>query len=233
MLDVQDLGVTGFSKHGHWDYGGPGGWNHLDQLSVCVGKSWYGPGLTPIEQRSEFSLWAVLASPMIISVDVRDISPECHDLVTNERAIAVHQDPLGRPGRRLKNIYAGQNGLKKITSTTLTAGVYSNKTMMRDNNNNKAAKLEAQIWGRPLVGGSVAAIFFNRAETKRNITASFEELGLSPFVTTVTVLNIWSKKTITNVTSPFTAMNVEPHGVAFITFSPPEVPFIAKNMVNK
>ena len=45
MLDAQDMGnasLPGFSAEGHGDYGGPGGWNHLDQLAACVGKSWYG-----------------------------------------------------------------------------------------------------------------------------------------------------------------------------------------------
>lgn len=213
MLDTQDLGVSGFSKEGHWDWGGPGGWNHLDQLSVCVGESWYGPGLTPIEQQSQFSLWAVLASPMIISVDVRNMSPKCYNLVTNSRAIAVHQDPLGRPGRRLKNIYAEvlgdasttNNGDKKnITAATKTP----------------RAVLEAQIWGRPLIGESVAVIFFNRAAATRNITVSFAELGLSPLIKTVQAVDVWTGRVKNNATSPFTAINVESHGVTFMTFSP-------------
>jgi hypothetical protein len=72
MIDAQDMGTLPlFSASGHWDWGGPGGWNHLDQLAVCVGKSWYGPGLTGVEQKSQFSLWAILASPLIVSMDIR------------------------------------------------------------------------------------------------------------------------------------------------------------------
>jgi alpha-galactosidase len=106
MLDAQDMGTPGFSSAGHWDYGGPGGWNHLDQLAVCTNKSWYGPGFTHTEQVAQMSLWSVLASPLIISMDVRNVSAQCIALVTNPRAIAVHQDALGAPGRRLKNIGA-------------------------------------------------------------------------------------------------------------------------------
>jgi hypothetical protein len=64
------MGTPGWK--GHWDWAGKGnGWNHLDQLSVCMGKAWYGRGLTPSEQRAQISLWAIMASPMIVSVDTR------------------------------------------------------------------------------------------------------------------------------------------------------------------
>ena len=38
---------------------------------------------------SQFSLWAVLASPLLVSFDVRNLSTGCRKLVTNTRAIAV------------------------------------------------------------------------------------------------------------------------------------------------
>jgi hypothetical protein len=58
MLDSQDSGAPGFSTGGHWDYSAPGGWNHLDQLAVCLPATWQGPGLSFNEQVSMVSIWA-------------------------------------------------------------------------------------------------------------------------------------------------------------------------------
>lgn len=191
MLDIQDLGVAGFSLKGHWDWGGPGGWNHLDQLAVCTGESWYGPGFTPTEQRAQLSLWAVLASPLIISFDVRNVSADCLSLVTNARALAVHQDAAGRPGRRVRNIFGASE-----------------------------PAVEAQVWGRPLANGGVAVVFFNRGEATRIMTATFAELGLPPTVAKVTVADVWSGTVTQGVASPIMAHAVEAHGVTFVTLTP-------------
>jgi hypothetical protein len=43
MIDSQDSGRPGFSFGGHWNYSEPGGWNHLDQLAVCLPRTWQGP----------------------------------------------------------------------------------------------------------------------------------------------------------------------------------------------
>ena len=76
-------------------YAGPGHWNDPDMLEVGNG------GMTATEYRSHFSLWAILAAPLIAGNDLRNMSPETHDILTNKEVIAVDQDPLGREGRRV------------------------------------------------------------------------------------------------------------------------------------
>jgi alpha-galactosidase len=76
-------------------YAGPGHWNDPDMLEVGNG------GMTNTEYRSHFSLWAILAAPLIAGNDLRNMSPEIHDILTNKEVIAVDQDPLGREGRRV------------------------------------------------------------------------------------------------------------------------------------
>ncbi|HKW19214.1 MAG TPA: glycoside hydrolase family 27 protein [Terriglobales bacterium] len=76
-------------------YAGPGHWNDPDMLEVGNG------GMTTTEYRSHFSLWAILAAPLIAGNDLRSMSPEIHDILTNKEVIAVDQDPLGREGRRV------------------------------------------------------------------------------------------------------------------------------------
>lgn len=52
------------------------------------------PGLTDDEQRSHFSLWALLSAPLLAGNDVRSMSPSVRAILTNREVIAVDQDPL-------------------------------------------------------------------------------------------------------------------------------------------
>jgi alpha-galactosidase len=58
-------------------------------------------GMTDIEYRSHFSLWAILAAPLIAGNDLRNMRPEIHDILTNKEIIAVNQDALGQEGERV------------------------------------------------------------------------------------------------------------------------------------
>jgi alpha-galactosidase len=79
ILD-QDAPFAGFA--------GPGHWNDADMLEV-------GKGMTADEDRSHFSMWAMLASPLLAGNDIRSMSTASHDILTNAEVIAVNQDPLG------------------------------------------------------------------------------------------------------------------------------------------
>ena len=89
MLDIVDQQV------GIGSYAGPGHWNDPDMLEVGNG------GMTTTEYRSHFSLWAMLTAPLIAGNDLRNMTPEIRDILTNKEVIAVDQDPLGREGRRV------------------------------------------------------------------------------------------------------------------------------------
>src|SRR5271165_1186999 len=90
MLAILDQQV------GLQSYAGPGHWNDPDMLEVGNG------GMTDTEYRSHFSLWAILAAPLIAGNDLRSMRPEIHDILTNKEVIAVSQDPLGVEGHRVR-----------------------------------------------------------------------------------------------------------------------------------
>jgi alpha-galactosidase len=75
------------------DFAGPGRWNDPDMM--IVGMS----GLTEAQNRSLFSLWCMMASPLMAGNDVRGMTPETIATLTNLEAIAIDQDPLGAQGR--------------------------------------------------------------------------------------------------------------------------------------
>ena len=76
-------------------YAGPGRWNDPDMLEVGNG------GLTLAESRSHFSLWALMAAPLMAGNDIAGMKPEIRDILLNREVIAVNQDPLGVQGRRI------------------------------------------------------------------------------------------------------------------------------------
>jgi alpha-galactosidase len=71
---------------------GPGGWNDPDMLEVGNG------GMTDDEYRAHFSLWAIMAAPLMAGNDVRVMSPATRDILTNREVIAIDQDSLGVQG---------------------------------------------------------------------------------------------------------------------------------------
>jgi alpha-galactosidase len=71
-------------------------------------------GLTPSESRAHFSFWALFAAPLIAGNDLRSMSPETRDILTNAEVIAVDQDPLGIQGRRIRDEGAKEMWMKPL-----------------------------------------------------------------------------------------------------------------------
>lgn len=82
ILDMQE---------GLRQYAGPGHWNDPDMLEV-------GNGMTINEDRAHFSMWCMIAAPLIAGNDLRSMTKETHDILTNKDVIAVDQDSLGVEG---------------------------------------------------------------------------------------------------------------------------------------
>ncbi len=76
-------------------YAGPGHWNDPDMLEVGNGH------MTDTEYSSHFSLWAMLAAPLMAGNDLRSMAPAIHNILTNKEVIAIDQDPLGHQGTRV------------------------------------------------------------------------------------------------------------------------------------
>jgi alpha-galactosidase len=72
-------------------FAGPGHWNDPDMLEV-------GNGMSNNEDRAHFSMWCMLAAPLIAGNDLSNMSKETHDILTNKDAIAIDQDSLGIEG---------------------------------------------------------------------------------------------------------------------------------------
>jgi alpha-galactosidase len=80
-----------------WSHAGPGHWNDPDMLEVG------NEGLTLSESRAHFSLWSILAAPLMSGNDLRAMSPEIIEILTHPEVIAVNQDPKGEQGHKYRD----------------------------------------------------------------------------------------------------------------------------------
>ncbi|CAL1263604.1 unnamed protein product [Larinioides sclopetarius] len=77
---------------------GPGHWNDPDMI---LGGNF---GLSYDEAKAQLALWAIMASPLLMSNDLRSIEPKFKELLLNKDVIAVNQDSLGIMGKRIYNV---------------------------------------------------------------------------------------------------------------------------------
>ncbi len=115
---------------------GPGHWNDPDMLLVGDG------GLSPVEMRSQLTLWSELAAPLIISTDLTQASPAAQRILTERRIIAVDQDPRGVQGHIVRS-------------------------GSRDD-----------VLTRPLAGGDVSVVLFDRGTAGQTIRTTAPAAGL-------------------------------------------------------
>jgi alpha-galactosidase len=95
-------------------YAKPGAWNDPDMLEVGNG------GMTPAEYRSHFSLWAIMAAPLLIGADLRKVNTENFATLLNKDVIAVDQDSLGLQGKQIS-----LSANKYVISKPLSNGDYA------------------------------------------------------------------------------------------------------------
>ena len=82
-------------------FAGAGGWN---DPCLLLAETYKGPTeqrVTPTQSRTQFNMWAVMAAPLLISANVRNMSAMNLETYMNKEVIAVNQDALGLQGIRV------------------------------------------------------------------------------------------------------------------------------------
>ncbi|MCQ2463798.1 MAG: alpha-galactosidase [Clostridia bacterium] len=166
-----------------WKYACPGAWNDPDMLEVGNGK------LTYEENRAHFSLWCMLAAPLILGNDIRtfvkpdgtpDKDNKVYGILTNREMIAIDQDRLGMQCRRIKT-----NGVLDVLV-------------------------------KPLDKGEAAICFFNKGLTAKNVEFDIKDAANEgrvnlPSTGTYSIKDIWEKNEIIKTSRIY--CTVQPHGV--------------------
>lgn len=109
ILDRWDAMINIFEKQKDLArYAGPGHWNDPDMLEVGNG------GMTTGEYKTHFSLWCMLAAPLMAGNDLRNMSPEIRSILTNSEIIALDQDAAGKQGFCMRDNSDYQIWIKKL-----------------------------------------------------------------------------------------------------------------------
>jgi alpha-galactosidase len=130
--DIRDswasMAGIGFQQTGREKYAGPGHWNDTDML--VVGMVGWSQGsrptlLTPNEQLTHISLWALQAAPMLIGADLGHVDPWTVDLLGNREMLAVNQDLLGKAAGRTSSDGWLDVWARPLADGTTAAGLFN------------------------------------------------------------------------------------------------------------
>jgi alpha-galactosidase len=147
-------------QQGLRQYAGPGHWNDPDMLEV-------GNGMSVNENRAHFTMWCMLAAPLISGNDLRNMSQETHDILTNKDVIAIDQDSLGIEGFKYSSKDSVEIWFKPLFNDDWAMCVLNRSLKPQSISFN---------WNKESVYDSLS-----------NRNAAFDK-------TTYSLLNLWSKK---------------------------------------
>jgi alpha-galactosidase len=127
------LSGIGFSQDKNAPYTAPGHFNDPDML--IVGKVGWGPSLhdtrlTPDEQYTHISLWALLSAPLLIGCDMSQLDDFTLNLLTNDEVLAINQDALAKPAKKVYDKNNVQVWTKELADGATAIGIFNldNKT---------------------------------------------------------------------------------------------------------
>jgi len=128
-----------------WQTASAGHWNDPDMLEVGNGS------LSVDERKPHFSVWAMLAAPLLAGNDLRSMPSAVQTILTNTEIIAVDQDPLGKQARL---VATPQSGLE-VWSKTLSG---SNARAVALLNRNAAAASISVTFGEIGLSSGAASV---------------------------------------------------------------------------
>ena len=129
--DIRDswhgLYETTFTLDKWGPYGGPGHWNDPDMMivgNVTTGIDMHPTRLTPDEQYSHVSLFALLSAPMLIGCPIEQLDPFTLNLLTNDEVIEIDQDALGKSARLVSDEHGIQVWKKPLEDGSYAVGLF-------------------------------------------------------------------------------------------------------------
>ncbi len=130
--DIRDswgsLFLTVFSLDKWAPFAGPGTWPDADMMilgNVETGAEMHPTRLTPDEQYSHVSLYALLSAPMLIGCPIEQLDDFTLSLLTNREVNAIHQDPLGKWAVKVNEIDGIQTWVKPLEDGSLALGLFN------------------------------------------------------------------------------------------------------------
>jgi len=128
--DWSSMESIGFGQAGKEKFAGPGHWNDPDML--VVGKVGWGPELhatrlSPNEQYTHISLWALLSSPLLIGCDMTQLDEFTYSLLTNDEVLDINQDVLGKQAARIVQYGSVEVWAKDLEDGSKAVGMFNRR----------------------------------------------------------------------------------------------------------
>jgi len=202
---------------------GPGAWNDPDQLTVGDDrKRLFGErnGLNPDESQTTMAMWAIWASPLLMSNDLRTVKPWAKEILLNREVIAVNQDVLGIQGTKIfDNMTMGNT-----TITTCRSAAGPGACRARVIGVHPVGGSE--VWAKPLSGGDVAIVLYNKGDDVIDISVQLSDVaafnssarGLASPLMSAKVRDLFTGREHI-ATFNVTARAVPPHGSRMLRLS--------------
>ena len=199
--DIRDswasLYLSAFTLDKWAPYGGPGHWNDPDMLivgNVSTGTTLHPTRLTPDEQYSHVSLFALLSAPLMIGCPIEQLDSFTLNLLSNNEVIEIDQDPLGQSARLLIDENGLQVWVKPMEDGSYTAGLFN-------------------IDG---FGDTPQSYFRWGDEKARPFTFDFKKVGLEG---KWKIRDVWRQKDLGEFNGSF-ATKINHHGVVMVRMFP-------------
>lgn len=97
---------------------GPGHWNELDAMQCAAGRP-------PGECRVKMSLRALMAAPIFLAGDIRNLPGEVRRIVADPEVIAIHQDPAGRAGAKIDRWQDREVWARPLSGYSYAVGLFN------------------------------------------------------------------------------------------------------------
>ncbi len=143
-------------------FSGPDHWNDFDMMEV-------GNGMTITEDKSHFTLWSMMASPLFAGNDLRIMKSETLNILTNKEIIAINQDALGIQGFK----YQSENGVDVWVKPLFD----ENWAVVFLNRSDKTQKINFD-WKKHIIEDNDFKFILNLTSQKYNVRDLWEHINL-------------------------------------------------------
>jgi len=181
---------------------GPGHFNDPDMLEVGNG------GMSTEEDRAHFSMWALLAAPLLAGNDIAKMSPETRSILLNKEVIAVDQDPMGIQGHRIKHTGGSPTPVDPKVKVDPDKKTQPESEFANDQ----------EVWVKQMADGSRTVVLLNRGSAPATISATWPEIGY-PADLAANVRDLWAAKDLGKLSGTYSA-TVPSHGVVMLRVKP-------------
>jgi alpha-galactosidase len=114
-----EQGATGLTQFDISHFEKPGHFNDPDMLEVGNGH------MTADEYKTHFSMWCLLASPLLAGNDLRNMTQETKDILMNRDVVAINQDPAALPAKRIPQDATSDIVVRTMKDKSIAVGLFN------------------------------------------------------------------------------------------------------------